>query len=642
MFLSGSDQLLTFAAGDGADLSIVVDWRSGGRTTIDDVQPNRLYEIREQEADTVTETDGETRPALFTDISDEIGHIHRDRLFDDYARQPLLPNKLSQLGPGITWYDVDADGDADLLVPSGAGGSLSYFRNDRTGFTEIRLDLAPVAHDQSTVLAVPSQFGNTSLLVGQSTYQVPTASQAIEVPSVLALMPGARGGATAEVAVPGEASSTGPLALGDVDNDGDLDLFVGGRVIPTAYPLPANSRLLLNQGDHFALDSASSGLLNGIGLVSGALFSDIDADGDPDLLLAQEWGTIRLFRNERGRLEEATEQFGLTGYSSRWNGITTGDLNGDGRLDIVATSWGRNVKHRASQARPLLIYYSDFDRNGTMDVIEAQFDDRVDAIVPLEQNRARFVDALPFVARRIPNSTAYADATLDEILGDRLVDAGRLEATTLDHLLLLNRGNHFEPTPLPTEAQLAPSFYAGVADFNGDGHEDLFLTQNFYPTAVTTPRYDAGRGLLLEGDGAGNLTVVPGQVSGIRVYGDQRGAGFADFNADGRVDLAVSQNGRETIIYRNDGAIPGLRVRLVGSPGNPHAIGALLSLVYPDRRGPAREVHGGSGYWSQDDPLQVLGGLEGATAVWVRWPGGTEAEVRLEPGQTEVTIRLGG
>jgi enediyne biosynthesis protein E4 len=227
------------------------------------------------------------------------------------------------------------------------------------------------------------------------------------------------------------------------------------------------------------------------------------------------------------------------------------------------------------------------------------------------------------------------------VLGGTLKDARHLEATTLDHEIFFNRGGAFEAKPLPPEAQFAPAFYAGVADFDGDGHEDLFLAQNFFPTEIGTPRYDAGRGLLLRGRGDGALEPVPGQVSGIMVYGDQRGAAFADYDGDGRVDLVVSQNGAETKLYHNEHARPGVRVRLSGGPLNPRAIGAVLRLVYEDSRGPAREVHGGSGYWSEDGAIQVLGLAEGqrATGVWVRWPGGRETVMPLALGQLEITIR---
>jgi hypothetical protein len=398
---------------------------------------------------------------------------------------------------------------------------------------------------------------------------------------------------------------------------------------------------LLNHSGDFRADSAANELLAEIGLVSAAVFSDIDSDGDPDLILALDLGPVTVLRNDAGRFSDATELVGLSQHLSQWNGVTTGDLNGDGRLDIIATSWGRNTKHRPSATRPLLAYHADFDRNGTLDVILAQYDELLGAVAPLEENRSVLVDALPYVSRRIPSSRAYADAALAEVIGERLNEAGVLTVTSYEHTVFLNRGAEFEPVALPVEAQLAPSFYVGVADFDGDGNEDLFLTQNFYPTAITTPRYDAGRGLLLRGDGTGGLEPVPGQVSGIAVYGDQRGAAFADFDHDGRIDLAVSQNGRETMLYRNQGATPGVRVRLIGTGNNPHAIGASIRLKYDDDRwGPTREVHGGSGYWSQDGPLQVMGGIAGAIGVWVRWPGGAISEVPLEAGQTEVTISM--
>src|SRR5207253_425414 len=317
----------------------------------------------------------------------------------------------------------------------------------------------------------------------------------------------------------------------------------------------------------------------------------------------------------------------------RWNGVTTGDLDGDGRLDIVATSWGRNTRYQVDAAHPLFLYYGDFTGTGRWDMIEAQYDDRLRGIAPLTP-LGRLMPAIPSVRLGTRTFAAYANATLKDVLGPTFGRAQQLEAATLDHMVFFNRGGKFVGVPLPPEAQFAPAFYAGVADFDGDGREDLFLAQNFFPTEIGTPRYDAGRGLLLLGRGDGTLVPVPGQVSGIAVYGDQRGAAFADYDGDGREDLAVSQNGAETKLYHNEHARPGLRVRLVGEASNPHAIGAVLRVVYEGSRGPAREVHGGSGYWSEDGATQVLG-LEEAkrpVALWIRWPGGGRASVALAPG----------
>jgi hypothetical protein len=211
----------------------------------------------------------------------------------------------------------------------------------------------------------------------------------------------------------------------------------------------------------------------------------------------------------------------------------------------------------------------------------------------------------------------------------------------MDNMVFLNRGDHFEAAPLPAEAQLAPAFYAGIADFDGDGNEDVFLSQNFFPTAIGTPRYDSGRSLLLLGDGKGRLDAIPGATSGLVVYGDQRGAAYADYDGDGRLDLAVSQNGAATRLFHNRGAKAGLRVRVQGSPVNPDGVGAQIRIVYGDRMGPVREIQAGSGYWSQNGAVQVFGLSATPTAVWVRWPGGAETRVSVPAGAREVVVRPG-
>lgn len=636
LYLSGSEPLLSFATGSATSVVLEVEWRNGQKTVIPDARPNRLYEIYQPDTDTSEGGDNrsnEPLTPLFEDRSAELrGHVHVEPYFDDYARQLLLPNAFSQLGPGVAWYDVNRDGWEDLLVGSGRSGHLAWFVNYRGRLRPASVTPPAAVGDLTGLIGWPRN-GRETILAGVSNYESATLQEALAVPAVISY--DLRNGAIATV-VPGDTASVGPLAAADYTGDGNLDLFVGGRIVPGAYPLSPSSKLYRNEKGELVPDSVNNPLLSGIGMVSAATFTDLDGNGWPDLVLAIEWGQIRILMNRGGKFQPA-EFTGMAGLYSRWNGVATGDLDGDGRMDIVATSWGRNIDYHPSDSNPLFLYFALPRETRYPFVLLAQHDPRIGSVAPIA-SFGRLNLALPSIAERLKTFSTYADASIEEVLGPLAKSAVRLGATTMDHMVFLNRGDWFEPRPLPTEAQLAPAFYAGVADFDGDGAEDLFLSQNFFATEISIPRYDAGRSLLMLGDGAGGLTPVPGSRSGLAVYGEQRGAAFADFDGDGRLDLAVSQNGAQTKLFHNRGAASGLRVRLAGPPGNPHGIGAQLRLLYGNRRGPVREVQAGSGYWSQNGPIQVLGRAGEPTALWIRWPGGREQVVPLAPGQKEVRV----
>ncbi|MEP6991729.1 MAG: FG-GAP-like repeat-containing protein [bacterium] len=638
-YLSGSDAELAFATGRDSLVTIDVKWRDGRVSTLRGVARQRLYEIDEAgalPAAVAAPTAQDSTQPLFANATALLGgQTHVDSVFDDYRRQPLLPNRFSQLGPGVSWIDVDGDGREDLVVGTGRGGSLAVLRNDGARFS---INRAPPSHwDLTTILPVPDGRGGTTLLAGQASYESMSPAEALGVSSVLGFpMRGATPGVPTTIAPP-ESASVGPLALGDVNGDGRLDLFVGARVIPGTWPFPAPSHLYLRMADgRFVPDTVNAKVLSSLGLISTALFADLDGDGWPELIVAAEWGPVRVLKNERGRFRDVTREWGLAGVTSRWNGLAVGDFDGDGRLDLVATSWGLNTPWSASPERPYELVIADFGAGGP-GLVFARQDSVTGREMPLE-SYSRLGQAFPPLRDRIVSTADYAKRSVDEVLGNTKVVA-RVGATTFEHTLFLNRGGRFEAHPLPRAAQVAPAFGVVVADFDGDGHEDLFLAQNFSPTDMVTMRFDAGAGQLLLGDGHGGFRALGVLEAGINITGDGRGAAAADYDGDGRVDLAVAQNGAATTLWHNVRAAPGVRVHVDAGPDNPLGIGTQLRVIAGSARGPVREVRAGGGYWSMDGAVTVLARPAGATSLWVRWPRGREQVVPLAPGQRDVRLR---
>ena len=651
-YLSSSETLYSFAAAtpDGAvadSLRIEVHWRSGRRSVLEGVRGNRIYELYEVAAQEAGSVDAQPQAVLmpfFEEVVEGSGYTHREAAYEDFARQPLLPRRLSQRGPALAWADLDTDGDDDLLAGSGRGGPLAYLRNDGGSFHAIDAFDDEADGDHAGLVAMPTASGDTRIFVGISNYErTPETAGDSSYVMVYEMDPGGRVRAADRLTFGPE--TIGPLALADLDGDADLDLFAGGHFVPGRYPMAASSRIYRNDEGRFRLDETMSAPFAGLGLVSGAALGDLDGDGDADAALATEWGPVRLFINQgTGRFEDRTDAYGLAAFTGWWNGIALGDFDADGRLDLIATNWGWNTKYRRPETttHPLRLYHGDLDRNGILDVFEARYEARLGGYAPV-RGLTTLSYAVPAIRGRVQTFRQFAASTLAEVVGGSLAGVPFEEASVLGSMVFMNRGTRFEARPLPPRAQWSPAFAAAVADFDGDGLDDVFLSQNFFALPPETPRMDAGQGLWLRGDGTGGFTEVPGSTSGVRIYGEQRAASVSDYDADGRVDLVVAQNAAPLILYRNTRAEAGLRVRLTGPAGNPWGVGAMVRLRYADGSlGPGRVVTAGSGYWSQASPVLVMGRPEGVQGVWVRWPGGAETEGAVPAGMTEVTVPYDG
>lgn len=638
-YLSSDDTMRVFAAGPsnpGELMSIEVTWRSGMRTVVTNVSPNHVYVVLESAATRVPPIPPHAvaESIQFTNVTALLGHEHVDAVFNDFERQPLLSHSYNNRGPGLAWVDLDGDGHDDLVIGAGKGDRLSVFHSrPGKGLERASNDRQPIAsRSHAGIVGCFSRDKGPGLLVGLSNYEDGLATNA-------ALQHWSHQHEVIRTLDVATTSSVGPLATADVDGDGDLDLFVGGRVVPGRYPEPASSRLYLNEGGTWKLDVGASATLSKVGMVSGALFSDLDQDGTPELVLACEWGPLRVFRREHAVWRETTATLGLQNYTGWWNGVTAGDFDGDGRLDLVASNWGRNTPFQSYLMHPLQIFFWEDRDRGAVSFFESYFEPRLNGFVPW-RDWELVTREMPWVKEKFGSYRSYGEATLSQILGDRLAAAGVMQAVSLDSMVFLNRGDRFEVHALPIEAQFSPAFAVVVADFDSDGRDDLFLSQNFFGVTLEMARYDGGRGLVLQGAGDGTFKSVV--QSGLEVRGEQRSAATSDFDEDGRPDLVVSQNRGATMLFRNQAVRRGVRVRLAGPADNPAGIGSIVRMGSQTRWGAAREIHGGSGYWSQDSATLVMALAEPPTRLSVLWPGGKRTETPLPKLAGEIVVDFQG
>lgn len=634
-YLSSDDPMRVFALknGEGADLE--VSWRSGKTSVVRGVKSNRLYEIFESLAEQRKDTDAVESKPMFSDQSHLLRHNHHDPPFDEFFRQPLLPRGLSQLGPGVAWVDLNRDGFDDLVVGTGRGGKTGVllsdgrgrFRRGRGGWTETSQQ-----RDQVGIAAWVTSDQGPLVAVGRSNYEDGSLGGA-----GVTIVAGGDGESVVEL--PAWGSSTGPLAASDIDGDGDIDLFVGGRVEPGRYPLASDSRLFVNETGTFRESSLSRSLFQGIGMVSAAVWSDLRGDGYADLILACEWGPIRVFDNLGGNLRETTGELGFDKLKGWWQGVTSGDFDGDGRMDLVASNWGRNHFYQPFGAAGMRWFVERPNGAKAVSIFEGYLDDHSADVWPL-RSFGVYQPVIPDLSQRIRSFKAFAGQSMKTLLGEGSAEFQEFTVETFAHTVFLNRGDRFEAIELPGESQWAPAFAVVVGDLDGDGREDLFLSQNMFHLRPDMTRLDAGRGLLLLGDGRGGFRAVSGQESGVKIYGQQRGAALGDYNRDGRLDLVVAQNGSTTRLLRNEEAPVGMRVLLDAGSSNQTGIGAVLQVEDKDGWGRVQEIKAGSGYWSQDSAVQVV--KRGASRIRILWPGGDEVAVAVPKGAREISIDRNG
>ncbi|MDP6891795.1 MAG: FG-GAP-like repeat-containing protein [Verrucomicrobiota bacterium] len=628
-YLSSDQSVRTFGVQNKvSDISIT--WPSGAVQSVSSIKPDYSYTFKEPSLVERHEYAENERQPLFDDISNLLKHKHQDRPYEDFQRQLLIPIKYSQSGPGISWVDIDSDGFDDLIISNGAGGRLSVYHTKKGGKIEPARSkmFLKTNWDQTMILPIFSDKGLPSLIVGVSDYE----SDSDQLPSAALYDFTKQKTSAIRTAING---STGPMCQADLNGDGVLEVFIGGQIIPSHYPAPADSALI-------KFENGSSKVVykwETLGMVQSAVFSDVYGDEKPELITAQHWGSLRVFTwsdNDWNPIE-ITNQLGLSKFTGWWNGVATGDFNNDGLVDIVATNWGLNWRSKPTSRKPKRIYYGDLYGDGTTAAIEA-------SLIENEWRPDRRLNilraALPPIRENILTFESLGKSNVRNAFGSSVEKTAYLDVVEFRSGIFINKLNApMEFIPLPAKAQLTASFGVAVEDFDGDAFQDVFLAQNFFATNPEYSRSDSGRGLLLKGNGNGGFRAVSSIDSGIKIYGEQRACATSDFNQDGRIDLVVGQNSEITKLFLNSNGKPGVRIRLKGNMRNPYSIGAKISSTNPKF---IKEIQSGSGYWASNSTTVVFPKIDRDNIVEVTWPDSKKVKYVISAKSKSVELHMDG
>ena len=605
-YASSNSPILHFGLGQAQEIrEIQVLWPDGKSESFRDLSINSHHHLLQSKENGLTEKSPDSI-TLFQP-GDHLSKIrHEENLVDDFTLQPLLPYRLSRLGPGVSWGDVDSDGDLDLFVgQSRSTGSELYLQKKDGSFEKKEqkyfsdAQLVPFKDMGSLFLDADSD-GDLDLYVTSGGYD-PTV-RSLYLRDRLFLNQGKGDFILGLPNTPDVRDSSGPVCAADFDRDGDLDLFVGGRLVPGKYPQTPKSRLLLNQGGVFSdqTEKLASGLIEA-GLVNAAVWSDYNGDGWIDLWIVPEWGTIRLWENQKGKLIEVTRNVGVQKIKGWWTSILPVDFDSDGDMDYAVGNLGYNSKYTASSEEPLVLHWGDMDGTGTPRLIEACY--KSGKFLPI-RGKSCSTNAIPSLAQKFKTFHEFASAELTQIYQPEFLQQSlRLEVNQLASGIWVNTDGRFSFQPFPSLAQTSAVFGITAADFNGDGWVDLCLAQNFFPMQPETGRINGGLGMLLLGNKEGGWVPRFARESGLIMPGDATALSTLDLNNDFQPDLVVANNNSSMQAFLSSGiGHPSLLVRVKGKPGNTRGAGGRLQVIRKNGSAEVIDLPLGLGYLTGNEP----------------------------------------
>jgi len=522
-FQSSVDPKLTFGVGTN-DLiyAVQISWPNGNLSELNDVKPNQLLRIDVQNAKkpNLEETKTDTYFKKQTPESLGITYQHKENVFNDFQKQILLPYSQSKNGPFIDVADLNKDGLEDFFVGGAKGQSGELYMQQTDGKFQKQLtntfEKDAAFEDLGILFFDFDSDGDQDLYVVSGGAEYPAHSKMYQ--DRLYINDGFGNFIKSDNVLPRMYTSGQVVKANDVDNDGDLDLFVAGRNIPDKYPYSPKSYLLINENGKFKISDTSPNL-NEIGMITDATFTDYDNDDDKDLIAVGEWTKIQIFENTNGVFLKK-EIPDLEKSSGLWFSIAEKDMDNDGDMDYFVGNLGLNSKFKAKPNKPFQVFCDDFDKNGTYDIILTS--DYKGNLVPM-RGRECTSQQMPNIKQKFKTYESFAAADLNSILGEEnLENALHLQANFLYSVYLENKGNgNFEIIKLPNQIQIAPVLDFDFIDVNQDGVDEIVSVGNMYNTEVETVRFDASYGSIMTFND-NSFETISVQQTGLSIRGDTK------------------------------------------------------------------------------------------------------------------------